>query len=148
LSRSEPRHIVFYGSLRAGLHLGGEPPFTPHVRLVGPCRLAGRLYEVAGGAYPTLELLDSEWSAAPDGAGLESTVVHGDLYELLDPAALGLLDRWEEYDPTRPDLSPYVRRAVRLLEPDLVAWVYAGQHRDRGPLVPGGDWRHHRRLSA
>ena len=135
---SEPRHIVFYGSLRAGLHLGGEPPFAPSVRLVGPCRLAGRLHEVAGGAYPSLELVAA---GAPD-------VVHGDLYELLDERALELLDRWEEYDPARPDRSPYVRRAVTLLDPPLEAWVYVGQHRHRGPLVAGGDWRRHRQLGG
>ena len=145
---SGPRHVVFYGSLRAGLHLGGEPPFAAHVRLVGPCRVAGRLYEVAGGAYPTLELVEGDPRAGPDGrpddAGTQCTVVHGDLYELLDPIALELLDGWEEYDPARPDDSPYIRRAVRLLDPELVAWVYVGQHSDRGPLVPGGDWRQHR----
>ena len=144
----EPRHIAFYGSLRAGLHLGGEPPFAEHVRLVGPCRLAGRLYEVPGGAYPTLELVEGDARARPDeppdGAGAQSTLVHGDLYELLDPIALELLDRCEEYDPARPDDSPYIRRAVRLLDPELVAWVYVGQRSEQGPLVPGGDWRQHR----
>lgn len=128
-----PDRVVFYGSLQAGLRLGGEPPFEALVELVGPCRLAGRLYEVGDGAYPGLEL-------APTGSG---AVVHGELHRILDPAALDLLDRWEEYDPHRPERSPYVRQAVRLLEPDVDAWVYVGRHGRRGPTVASGDWRRH-----
>ena len=134
VGRAEPGHVVFYGSLQSGLHLGGEPPFRSLVRLVGPCRLPGRLYEVGGGAYPGLEL-------HPASSG---DVVHGELHQILDPAVLDLLDDWEEYDPARPATSPYVRRVVRLLDPPLDAWVYVGQHRSRGPVVPGGDWRRHR----
>lgn len=131
---SAPAHVVFYGSLQAGLHLGGEPPFRSALRFVGPCRLAGRLYEVGDGAYPGLEL-------DPDGAG----VVVGELHAVLDPAVLDLLDAWEEYDPAQREASPYVRTVVRLLEPDVEAWVYVGRHRgrERGRHVPGGDWRHH-----
>jgi gamma-glutamylcyclotransferase (GGCT)/AIG2-like uncharacterized protein YtfP len=125
-----PRHVAFYGSLQAGLHLGGEPPFAAMVRPAGRCRLAGRLYEVADGAYPGLE-------PSPDH------VVHAELYEILDDAVLDLLDEWEDYDQARPERSPYVRMAVRLLEPDLEAWVYVGQHRHRGPWVEAGSWRDH-----
>jgi gamma-glutamylcyclotransferase (GGCT)/AIG2-like uncharacterized protein YtfP len=131
---SGPCHVVFYGSLREGLHLGGEPPFWPLVRFVGPCRLPGRLYEVGDGSYPGLEL------GPADG----DDVVHGELYEVLDDAALELLDAWEEYDPADQG-SPYVRVATRLRQPPIEAWVYVGRHRRRGPWVRGGDWRRHRR---
>jgi gamma-glutamylcyclotransferase (GGCT)/AIG2-like uncharacterized protein YtfP len=129
-----PQHVVFYGSLQEGLRLGGEPPFEGLVERVGTCRLPGRLYEVGDGAYPGLEVLASD----------VGEVVHGELHRILDPAVLVLLDEWEEYDPHRPEDSPYVRRVVRLLEPELDAWVYEGRHLRRGPVVAGGDWRLHR----
>ena len=137
--RSTPRHVVFYGSLQQGLHLGGEPPFRSMVRLVGPCRLAGWLYEVGDGDYPGL-VLDASGADGGDGG----RIVHGELHEVLDDAVLALLDAWEGFDPAHPETSEYVRRAVRLVDPPIDAWVYEGRHAQRGPAVDGGDWRRHR----
>lgn len=138
-----PAHVVFYGSLQSGLHLGGEPPFAPLVRYVAPCRLAGRLYEVADGAYPALELLPT--GSTGDGSG---DVVHGELHEVLDRGVLDVLDEWEGYDPADPDASAYLRRAVRLLHPEVEAWVYVGHRLAWGRRIADGDWRAHRARRA
>jgi gamma-glutamylcyclotransferase (GGCT)/AIG2-like uncharacterized protein YtfP len=67
--------------------------------------------------------------------------VHAELYEVIDREAFRLMDRHERYDPTDVEGSLYLRRAVRLLEPNVDAWVYV-YNRDVGdaPEVAGGDW--------
>jgi gamma-glutamylcyclotransferase (GGCT)/AIG2-like uncharacterized protein YtfP len=71
----------------------------------------------------------------------EGTVA-GELYEVRDSRAFGLLDEFEGYDPCDVDGSFYVRRAVRLREPEIDAWVYVYNRSVKGaPLIREGDWR-------
>jgi gamma-glutamylcyclotransferase (GGCT)/AIG2-like uncharacterized protein YtfP len=67
--------------------------------------------------------------------------VQAELYEVVDRDAFQIMDRHERYDPTDMQGSLYLRRAVRLLEPKVDAWVYV-YSRDiaDAPEVAGGDW--------
>ncbi|MBI1354620.1 MAG: gamma-glutamylcyclotransferase [Acidobacteria bacterium] len=95
------------------------------LRLLGPCLLHGRLYDL--GRYPALRL----------GEGR----VRGELYELLDPRLLAFLDRFEDYDPAQPSRSQYRRERVRLIEPARWAWVYVYNQSFAGrPWVRSGSW--------
>jgi len=108
------------------------PPDAPRLRdggrLVGPATIPGVLVDL--GAYPGLV----------EGPG----TVRGELWELLDPRLLAVADRYEGYDPRRPDAGPYVRREIGLVRPAVDAWayLYVGP-RDGLQRVPGGDWRAH-----
>ena len=109
--------LAVYGTLMPGQDYEGRPPVEDLLRSRGPCRIPGTLY--TEGAYP--------WLRPGDG------VVLGELYEVVDEAALALLDAYEsdEYDRVR----------LRLLEPDVDAWVYVLAGEDRGEPVDDGDWR-------
>ncbi len=74
--------------------------------------------------------------------------VAGELYRFDDlPAGLDVLDDVEDFNPTDPESSPYVRVA-RLVEVDsartVAAWVYLYNGDVAGaPVVQSGDWRAH-----
>jgi len=118
------RLIGLYGTLRDAevrLSLG----LAGRVRRLGRFRLDGILYDL--GPYPALV----------PGKG----VVHGELYELMDAGALTVMDTFEEFDPARSKLSPYLRERWRLRDPDVECWVYRYNRPVRGiPRVLGGDW--------
>ena len=123
------RLIMLYGTLRREA-VRRELGLLGRLRRIGRCRLAGILHDL--GPYPALA----------EGEG----VVHGELFEVIDPTAFAAMDAFEEYDPARPKLSTYIRVRVRLAEPDLECWVYRYNRSLRGvPRVPGGDWLKHRR---
>ena len=117
--------FAVYGLLRAGesgfARFGLENAFAP----LGPCTLRGQLYDL--GAYPGLV----------DGAGS----VVGELFEVRDASVMPKVDAFEDYWPEDPARSRYVRKKVRLIEPDRDAWVYIwvlGVETAR--LIPSGDW--------
>ena len=119
--------VAFYGTLMTGMgYLPGHP--EPG-EMVGPCRLAGRLYDV--GRYPALV----------PGPG----VVVGELWRV-DAAALVTLDAWEEYEPADEARSVFVRRRVELVDPpSTAAWTYVWNRPVAAlALIPGGDWRAYR----
>jgi gamma-glutamylcyclotransferase (GGCT)/AIG2-like uncharacterized protein YtfP len=130
MTANADRLIMLYGTLRDEA-LRRELGIEGRMRRIGRCRLAGILYNL--GPYPALS----------EGKGM----VHGELFEVTDPAAFGAMDAFEEYDPVRPKLSAYLRVRVRLTDPDLECWVYRYNRPLRGvPRVPGGDWLKHRRV--
>jgi gamma-glutamylcyclotransferase (GGCT)/AIG2-like uncharacterized protein YtfP len=121
--------VAFYGTLMSGLPCRpGRPDLAPHVRLVSRCLIPGKLFDL--GPYPVL--------VPGDG------VVHGELWRTTSRHALGVLDRWEAYDPADESSSEYLRRPVRLLDPDVTAWVYLW-NRPLGSMtrIRDGDWRSH-----
>src|SRR5215469_12511387 len=74
-----------------------------------------------------------------------SGVVRGELYRFADlPAALDVLDDVEEFDPTDPSRSLYLRIVMRVQTDDaqVDAWAYRynGSLGDAKPL-PSGDWK-------
>jgi gamma-glutamylcyclotransferase (GGCT)/AIG2-like uncharacterized protein YtfP len=95
--------------------------------LEGECKIQGDLYHV--GAFPGL---------AP-GTG----IVHGQLWRVwagLERRALAILDLIEGFD--EDNWSLFVRRSVRLAEPEVEAFVYFWNHHTDGlDLIASGDWK-------
>ncbi len=99
---------------------------------VGPCHISGRLVDL--GNYPGL---------IPGGG-----IVEGELYEVIDPAVLERLDRYEGYDPGNLPRSPFARRRVSLLQPRRDAWIFVYNGEIAGkPMVVEGSWARHLRGS-
>jgi gamma-glutamylcyclotransferase (GGCT)/AIG2-like uncharacterized protein YtfP len=98
------------------------------LRALGRCLIAGLLVDL--GDYPGLV----------EGRG----EVAGELFEILDPAVLDLIDVYEEHVPADEERSVYLRRAVPLIEPRVDAWVYFyNRSTARSPLIASGDWAAH-----
>jgi gamma-glutamylcyclotransferase (GGCT)/AIG2-like uncharacterized protein YtfP len=119
--------IAFYGTLLEGLPAKpGRPRFEAHGRYGASCLIPGVLYDT--GPFPALVA----------GAG----VVCGQLWQPRDPAALALLDEWEDCHPADPAASIFIRTAVTLVEPRLRAWTYRyNRPVDDLPRIESGDWR-------
>lgn len=119
--------VFVYGSLMRGLDLHHLMESGTYA---GEGTVRGTL--VSLGRYPGLI----------DGGGS----VRGELYRFDDlPTALDVLDDVEEFDPTDPDKSPYVRVTRPVTTSDgaqVEAWLYLyrGAAKD-APRIAGGDWR-------
>lgn len=110
----------------SGQAYDGRPDVEALMRSIGPCRIAGVLY--SEGDYP--------WLVPAEGE------VAGELYEVPDPATLALLDDYEnEGRHTEDGAGRYERIRMRLLEPDVEAWVYVWHGPPRGEPIDEGDWR-------
>lgn len=127
--RGDRDQIALYGSLMRGLGALADLGIEERMRFVGPCRIAGRLFDL--GAYPGL----------CEGPG----AVRGELYTMLDEEVLSILDGFEDFRPEDPEASLYVRKHVALLDPPSAhAWLYfynRPSHATR--RVDSGDWRAH-----
>jgi gamma-glutamylcyclotransferase (GGCT)/AIG2-like uncharacterized protein YtfP len=119
--------LAFYGTLLSGLPpRPRRPDLTPHVRLVCDCLIPGRLFDLG----PCPALLPGE------------AVVLGELWRTASDDALRVLDAWEAYHPSNEEASDYVRRKIRLVDPDVSAWVYVWNRSSAGlPRITDGDWR-------
>ena len=119
--------LAVYGTLMSGQEYAGRPDVETLMRPVGPCRMRGRLY--SEGDYPWL-VTDRDGEVA------------GELFEVLDAATFDLLDAYEaEGRHTDGGNGTYARRRIRLLEPDVEAWVYVWEGVPRGEPIDAGDWR-------
>ena len=121
--------IGLYGSLMRGLGAMDELGIREAIRFAGPCLLPGELFDL--GRYPGMRR----------GSGR----VTAELYAILDPGVLVVLDSFEGYEPDRPRDSLYLRERVPLIEPTgTSAWTYFYNHvPDASARVPNGDWRAH-----
>lgn len=118
--------LAVYGTLMSGQAYEGRPDVEALLEPIGPCRIPGRLY--SEGDYPSLVM--------------EEGVVSGELYVVLEPATLKLLDVYEnEGRHTGDGAGRYERRLLRLVEPDVEAWVYVWEGPSRGEPLDDGDWR-------
>jgi gamma-glutamylcyclotransferase (GGCT)/AIG2-like uncharacterized protein YtfP len=121
--------IALYGSLMRGLGAMNQIGVGHLLQFVAPCKIQGELFDL--GAYPGLR----------GGAG----VVTGEIFEILDPEVIRVMDRFEDYFPDDDRESHYIRKRTVLIEPAATtAWVYFYNHeppRDR--RVELGDWRAH-----
>jgi gamma-glutamylcyclotransferase (GGCT)/AIG2-like uncharacterized protein YtfP len=118
--------LAAYGTLMRDQTYEGRPDVDTLLRHVSACRIPGTLY--SEGDYPWLV----------EGPG----DVAGDLFEVEDPATLALLDAYEnEGRHTDDGAGRYERRQVRLLEPDVDAWVYVWVGPRRGEPLDAADWR-------
>lgn len=104
-----PAYIAFYGSLMWSHGMQRDLRVADQLLLIGPCQILGTLYDL--GDYPGL---------------IQSTTnrVQAELYRIKDPKVLSLLDAYEDYKSDNEAASLYLRRVVRLAEPDLDCWVY------------------------
>ncbi len=124
--------MFVYGTLMKGLE--GDWQNKVGARLVGRGRVKGKLYDL--GEYP----------GAVYTPGESDEYVKGELYEVNDPElATRILDRYEEFFPTQPHRSLFVRTVAPVLLEDgrrENAWVYVyNQPVDEANLIPGGDYR-------
>jgi len=126
--------LALYGSLRAGEAAHGRLRLGAGLRLVGPCVIPGALYDL--GDYPALLAEDGE--------------VVGDLFKVVNLAAIGELDAYEGFLPRAPGRSLYIRTAIRLIQPRTIAWVYVynlaldRDGLDRTRRIVSGDWTKYR----
>ncbi len=111
-ARLEPSRLALYGTLMSAFGTLEELGVRSRLRLLGPCSVAGRLYDL--GEWPTLVL----------GGG----IAHGELFEVLDESVFDTLDPFEEYDPRDRVRSSYLRLRAELLQPAGEAWVYVANH--------------------
>ena len=121
--------VAFYGTLMSTAPpLPGAPRLQGLVEVVGPCVLEGTLHDL--GSYPGLALTDGR--------------VRGELCRVVSAEALAVLDAWEDYAVDDEAGSEYVRRRVRLLEPEQEAWTYAFNRAPVDlPVIGDGDWVAH-----
>lgn len=129
-------NLFVYGTLMPGAlgELGAleRARLADEARLLGAAQMQGRLYDF--GDYPgVIESADS------------SSVVHGEVLSLLDPAATWpWLDAYEGIAPRDPD-PEYARRICPISLVDGVsttAWVYLYRWPTRrGRLVTSGRWQ-------
>lgn len=91
----------------------------------------GTLYDL--GAFPGMK------------EGNNGSLVHGELYELVDPQTFfDTLDLIEGYWPEQPERSLYVRKLVRVSTSagEKSAWVYLLNQPLAGlKAIPSGDYR-------
>ena len=119
--------VFVYGSLMRGLDLHHH--------------MESGTFAGEGTVRGTLVSLD-RYPGLIDGSG----AVRGELYRFDDlPTALDVLDDVEEFNPTDPDGSPFVRVTRPVTTSDgtqLEAWLYLYQGPVKNaPRIDGGDWR-------
>ncbi len=71
------------------------------------------------------------------------TAVRGELFRVTDAVVFQAVDEWEGYDALAPESSPYLRRIVRMVDPEVDAWIYVGNHTDQSNQVTASSWRDH-----
>jgi gamma-glutamylcyclotransferase (GGCT)/AIG2-like uncharacterized protein YtfP len=126
------KYLFLYGTLMQ--HESDEEMALVVNRLnrIGSASVRGRLYDF--GDYP---------GAVVDPSS--NTSVRGELVELPDDESfLHTLDRYEEFDPTNPQHSLFVRTKVRIQLTDgrnVDAWMYVyNKHPGDAPIITGGTY--------
>jgi gamma-glutamylcyclotransferase (GGCT)/AIG2-like uncharacterized protein YtfP len=109
-----------------------------HARYVGPAIVAGQLFDL--GPFPGARLVEAA------GPGVGSRRVIGELYQLQNPERdLGVLDRYEGLQTSRPNASLYRREFARVSTQNgnaVHAWIYCLNRRPAvARLIPSGDYR-------
>ena len=121
----EPVYIFVYGTLMRPFPAQARLGVEHMLEYVGPDAVPGRLHDL--GSYPGLK----------PGEGL----ARGQVFRILDPQVLDILDGFEACRPGRPEESEYSRELWPLRERPGRAWVYVFNRPVDGlPLIPGGDW--------
>jgi len=100
--------LAVYGSLMTSEGMLARLGVSSMVQLLGPALIPGQLFDL--GDFPGL--------IPGDGS------VRGELFAILDPAAIPRLDEYEAYSPDSLATSMFVRQRVKLMEPEVEAWVY------------------------
>lgn len=132
-----PNLLFVYGLLQPGLTGFRALQLGQHVRVIGPDRIRGRLYDL--GRYPGVRL---DQPGIVRGAVLQICSGAARQNAICQNVIWKRLDAYEQYDPRRPARSEYQRRTVTLLESGQSAWIYeccrtAVSHR----VISSGIWR-------
>lgn len=127
MASDDDQYIAFYGTLMHEQHTAIRKHLQDKLVFRGKCLIPGRIYNM--GRYPALKL---------DG---DRDTVHGELYEIIDPNPLALLDDYEAHDNYDPSLPGFSRHLIQLASPEQTAWVYEYD----GPvkedqLIKSEDW--------
>lgn len=125
-------HLFLYGTL-----LPTEAPkeiasVVKRLRRLGLAQVRGRLYDF--GEFPGA-VLDP----------LSRTMIHGELVVLPpDARILDALDQYEEFDPSDPKRSLFIRKKAKVRMANgssREGWVYVyNRHPGKAKLVRGGDY--------
>jgi gamma-glutamylcyclotransferase (GGCT)/AIG2-like uncharacterized protein YtfP len=122
--------VAFYGTLVDEHGTQEELGLKEKLRHLRPCTINGEIRDL--GEFPGL--------VAANGT------VRGELYELTDLAAFKTLDKYEEFDPSHVKESLFVRRAVRLKDPDVDCWAYFyNRDASQAPKIADPQWREYKK---
>lgn len=126
------QNLFLYGTL-----LPGEAPkeiagIVSRFRRLGSAQVRGRLYDL--GEFPGAVLDPSA-----------RTMIHGELVVLPSgDQILDALDRYEEFDPSDPKKSLFVRKKAKIQMANgssREGWIYVyNRHPGKARLVRGGDY--------
>jgi len=128
--------LFVYGTLMKGLQDDWKEEVEVH--FVGHGQIYGKLYDL--GEYPgAVACTDPRCQ------------IEGEVYRLDDPDhATRILDQYEEYLPSRPSKSLFIRKKLLVTMKDgtkKLAWVYLyNRPVDKADFIPGGNYRE--RISA
>lgn len=100
--------VAFYGTLRHDHHTPVSSAAHAGLHYMGPCLIPGKLYD--RGRLNVLVPGDSH--------------VAGELYAIVNPGIMASLDHYEAKDDAEARLPGFSRHAVRLIDPEIKAWVY------------------------
>ncbi len=129
---SEATNLLFvYGSLMRGMERAAFLSSADKAGFVATGSARGTLYDL--GAFPGMK------------EGNNGSLVHGELYELVDPQTFfDTLDLIEGYWPEQPERSLYVRKLINVSTAagEKSAWAYILNQPFPGlQPIPSGDYR-------
>ena len=131
--KSSPDFLAVYGSLMRAEGMQTTLGVAGYLQFVAEIRVPGELFDL--GEFPGLRLV---------GAG-SPLAVPAELFAILNPRALDLLDEYEGCQEDAQGSSVFVRRRLRLLEPPVEVWVYLWQGGVKNcPRVRGMSWPEHK----
>lgn len=119
-------YIAFYGTLTSSNNTAVHVVINQSLYFISECIIPGLLYRKK--RYPALKA----------GTGK----VKGELYQVLKPEALPILDKYEAIDNENSSLPGFTRKRVSLIEPRVTAWVYYYDGPvERSALIKSGRWK-------
>ena len=125
-------YLFIYGTLMPSEADKEIAHIVKQLRRIGAAYVRGRLYNL--GEYPAAVIDHSS-----------NTSIRGELVELpADKAILDALDKYEEFDPSRPEKSLFVRKKAKVKLANgrnVEGWMYV-YNRDPGnaPIIRGGNY--------
>lgn len=125
-------YLFIYGTLLPSEADDEIARIVKRLRRIGAAHVRGRLYNL--GEYPGGVI---DLSA--------NTTIRGELVELpADKAILDALDRYEEFDPSRPQESLFVRKKAKISLANgrkVEGWMYVyNRNPGNAPVIRGGNY--------
>jgi gamma-glutamylcyclotransferase (GGCT)/AIG2-like uncharacterized protein YtfP len=109
-------YLFVYGSLKSTQPANEGTDLMKSSNLIGDATVPGRLYDFGDFSGAVIDVQSRDQ-------------IHGEIFQLPDPAAENLkaLDAYEEFDPSNPQQSLFVRRTISAMLSDgrrLNCWIY------------------------